>query len=616
MSTADEGSGMEFGILGPLRVVVRGQERPVPGEKLQGLLARLLLEPNRAVSTERLIDDLWGDEPPATARQSLHVHAARLRRLLAAEDADGSLLVNDRRGYMLRVADEQLDATRFRRLLAAARDERRAGRPAPAAERYREALALWRGPVLDGVPLQRAAGERAELDDLRLAALEERIEADLQLGVAAELVPELEHLVQAEPLRERLWGQLMLALYASGRQADALAAYQNARRELSSLGLEPGPRLRELEQAILRQDPGLLTAPLPAVASGAEAGAASPRRSLLAAAATAAAALVVAAVVLVARDDSPSAAPLAPVVAGPNSLVEIDPASNRVVSAVHVGKQPESIASTNDALWVANVGDRTVARVDLATRQVRIVGGAPVAHQLVGGLNGDVWLSSFEEGVVTLIAHRGRIGDDIRELLGAPVRVELPGSAEGLAVGGGYLWVTSPSDSGGSDTIHRIDLRSRRLVSSVPVGTVPAFVSFGYGSAWVANYRGDSVSVVRPGSEQAETIQVAGGPLGIAAGAGGIWVVAFWPKELVRIDPETRRVLRRIRVGAGPLAVAVGAGAVWVTNRDDRTVSRIDPRTNRVSRTIRLAAAPHGIRFAHGRLWVTTQECGSPVVQC
>jgi virginiamycin B lyase len=145
---------------------------------------------------------------------------------------------------------------------------------------------------------------------------------------------------------------------------------------------------------------------------------------------------------------------------------------------------------------------------------------------------------------------------------------------------------------------------------------LPLYVAFGYGSAWISNYRGDSVSVVRPGSERPESIAVEGGPLGIAAGAGAIWVVTFWSRELVRIDPETRRVLRRIPVGSGPLDVAVGGGAVWVTNRDDKTISRIDPATNEVSGTISLPAAPQGVRVAHGRVWVTTQRCGSPIVPC
>jgi YVTN family beta-propeller protein len=601
---------LQFRILGPLDVVVHGEERAVPGDKLQVLLARLLLERNRPVSAERLVDDLWGDEPPATARQSLHAHVTRLRRLLAISD-QGSVLGNDGRGYTLSVHDEQIDAEQFRALVAAAREKRRAGMQAEARERYRRALALWRGPVLDGVPLDAAEGERAEFEGIRLAAMEERLDIDIELGAAAEVVPELEQLVQRDPVRERAWAQLMVALYASGRQADALAAYQDARRALAALGLEPGPRLREVEQAILNQDPSLVTVPLRAEVEQAK----STRRALAGLVALAAIVAVVVAVVAFRNDPPGAAAPSTPLVRA-NSLVEIDPATNRVVSSTQVGRGPERIAATPGAIWVANVEDRTVARIDMGTKEVRIVGGAPVARDITSGLNGDVWLSSFEEPVVTMIARQGRIVRDGHALAAAPVRVRLPGSAEGLAVGGGYLWVTSPSDSGGRDTVFQIDLRTRRLVSSLPTGVLPLYAAFGYGSAWISNYRGDSVSVVRPGSERPELIAVEGGPLGIAAGAGAIWVVTFWSRELVRIDPETRRVLRRIPVGSGPLDVAVGGGAVWVTNRDDKTISRIDPATNEVSGTISLPAAPQGVRVAHGRVWVTTQRCGSPIVPC
>jgi DNA-binding SARP family transcriptional activator/DNA-binding beta-propeller fold protein YncE len=609
--TVDEKlSRAEFRILGPLQVMIRCEERPVAGEKLQVLLATLLLEANRPVSIERLIDELWGDRPPATARESIHAHVARLRRVLGPDGSECSLR-REGRGYVLHVEGEQLDAARFRAALDAARDERRAGRLAAAREQYGEALSLWRGPVLDGVPLERADLERGELEGLREAALEERIDVDLELGRAGELVPELERLVQSCPLRERTWAQLMLALYETGRQADALATYQMARRTLAELGLQPGPTLRELEHSILTQDPSLVTRP------GARAGVRlRPRFGRGAAAAVVAVvATVLVATAFVTRDQAPSAAP-APMRAVANSLIEIDPATNRVVSVTPVGRGPDSIAATVDAIWVANAEDRTVARVALRTKKVRIYGGAPVAHEVVSGLNGDVWLSSFEEPIVTLIAPRGHMARGERATAAGPRRIGLPGSAEGLAVGGGFLWVTSPSDSGGRDTVFRIDLRSRRLVSSVPVGKLPLFVSFGYGSAWVSNYEDGSVSVIRPGTEQAETIPVPGGPLGIAAGAGAVWVVTFWSRELVRIDPETRKVLHRIRVGRGPLGVAVGAGAIWVTNRDDRTLSRIDPGANKLSSIIRLAAAPYGVRFAHGRVWVTTQHCGSPVTPC
>ena len=606
MEGRGDGFRVEFGILGPLRVLVDGTERPVAGDKLQALLARLLLEPNRTVSTDSLIDDLWGDDVPATARQSLHAHVTRLRRALAVDDS-GTLLDNDGRGYVLRVDPAQIDATRFRSLLADARDARRAGQTREARATYADALAVWRGPAFDGVPLDRADTDRAELDALRSAALEERIDIDLELGAAAELIPELERLVHVDPVRERPWAQLMLALYASGRQADALAAYQEARHALGELGLEPGPALRDLEQAILNQDPSLVTMPPPSAA-----GSAAPARGrrLVAVAALVVAAVVVAGVVVLARDEAPNAADAA--VVTPDSLVEIDPAGNRVVSVTPVGHGPESIAATDDAIWVASFEDRTVTRVDLETKNVRNIGGAPVALQVASSLSGDVWVSSFEEPYVTLIASEGKLDTSVYDLAAGRQRVELPGSAEALAIGGGSLWVTSPSDSGGNDTVSRIDLRTRKVVSSVPVGTLPLYAAFGYGSAWVANYKGDSVSVISPGSDVAENVEVSGGPLGVATGAGGVWVVVYWSRELVRIDPETRRVRARIPVGDGPLAVAVGAGSVWVTNRSSSTITRIDPSTDKVVATIPLAASPWGIEFAHGRVWVATQRAGMP----
>jgi DNA-binding SARP family transcriptional activator len=229
---------MEFRILGPLEVHSDGEALDLGGAKRRALLAVLLLHANEVVSQDRLVDALWDQDPPATAQKALQVYVAGLRKLL------GRNRVETRPpGYLLKVEDDEFDLARFRRL-------REQGKAA-------EALALWRGPPLADFAYQGfAQAEIGRLEDERLACLEERIERRLDAGSHAELTGELEALVAENPLRERLRGQLMIALYRSGRQADALEAYRQARVVLvEELGIEPGRQLRELQQAILNQDP-------------------------------------------------------------------------------------------------------------------------------------------------------------------------------------------------------------------------------------------------------------------------------------------------------------------------------------------------------------------------
>ncbi|HXV33812.1 MAG TPA: BTAD domain-containing putative transcriptional regulator [Gaiellaceae bacterium] len=273
---------MEYRILGGLEVQDGTRAVPVRGPRRRALLVHLLVNANEVVPVERLLEDLWGGEQPASGLSALRVRVSQLRKAIEEEDGDAVILTRPP-GYVLHVAPDQLDALRFERLLARGRKALTAGKAELAAATLRDALALWRGPALADVAYEPwAQAEIARLEELRKAALEERIDADLALGRHAELVGELEALVTAEPLRERLRGQLMLALYRSGRQADALAAYRAAREALvGELGLEPGPALQELEGAILRQDPGLAaperaveeaveTAPPPLAPVGAE----------------------------------------------------------------------------------------------------------------------------------------------------------------------------------------------------------------------------------------------------------------------------------------------------------------------------------------------------------
>jgi DNA-binding SARP family transcriptional activator len=250
---------MDYGILGPLEVRAGDRAVPLRGARQRELLAVLLLHANEIVSSDRLIDDLWEGDPPPTATKMIQNGVSQLRKLLEPEGEGEQRLVTRSPGYLLRVASGELDADRFESLAADGRRELAAGNYAAAVELLSEALALWRGPALvDFVDATFARAEAARFDELRSAATEDRIEAELALGRHADVVPELEALVAQHPLRERLRGQLMLALYRSGRQADALRVYQETREVLvEELGLEPSPALQRLEKAVLVQDPAL-----------------------------------------------------------------------------------------------------------------------------------------------------------------------------------------------------------------------------------------------------------------------------------------------------------------------------------------------------------------------
>jgi predicted ATPase/DNA-binding SARP family transcriptional activator len=252
---------LNYEILGPLSVRDGNAARNVAGRKPRALLALLLLHPNELVPAERLIDDLWSANPPRTAPNTLQVYVAQLRKVLGADR-----LLTERDGYRLRVAPDELDAARFETLAREGRTALEDGAHDEAAAQLREALGLWQGPVLADVRYESfAQAEIARLEELRLQAIEDRIEAELALGRHEDLIAELEALVAQQPLRERLRAELMLALYRGGRQADALAAYRATRQALvEELGLEPSRELQELEQAILRQDPSLSLHRLPA----------------------------------------------------------------------------------------------------------------------------------------------------------------------------------------------------------------------------------------------------------------------------------------------------------------------------------------------------------------
>ncbi|MEX0817005.1 MAG: BTAD domain-containing putative transcriptional regulator [Gaiellales bacterium] len=240
----------EFRILGPLEVSHEDGVVPLGGPKQRALLALLLLYAGEVVSTDRLIDALWGERPPRTAATSLQNFVSQLRKLFGAD-----VVLTRAPGYGIRLEPDQLDVDLFRRLVG----EARSAEPGERARMLREALALWRGPALADLAYEAfAASEIERLEELRLGTVEELMDADLELGSHNDVVGELEALVRAHPTRERLRGQLMLALYRSGRQAEALETYHAARRALADeLGISPGPALQQLYRSILRQEANL-----------------------------------------------------------------------------------------------------------------------------------------------------------------------------------------------------------------------------------------------------------------------------------------------------------------------------------------------------------------------
>jgi DNA-binding SARP family transcriptional activator/pimeloyl-ACP methyl ester carboxylesterase len=248
---------MDFRLLGPLEVVDGGSPLPIAAGKQRALLAILLLNANRTVARERIMDDLWGENVPRSAQKMVQIYVSRLRKALPVSRLDTRAP-----GYVLKVGEEELDLSRFERLVADGRGALSAGKAPEGSDLLRQALALWRGPALAEFSEPFARHETARLEELRMSALEWRLEADLAAGRHGDVVGELETLIARHPLRERLRAQHMLALYRSGRHSEALAGYQAFRRALADeLGIEPTSALKELERQMLRQDPELEPGP-------------------------------------------------------------------------------------------------------------------------------------------------------------------------------------------------------------------------------------------------------------------------------------------------------------------------------------------------------------------
>jgi DNA-binding SARP family transcriptional activator/ABC-type branched-subunit amino acid transport system substrate-binding protein len=448
---------MEFRILGSLEVVREASALPSLPYKPRALLAMLLLHRGEAVSLDRLADDLWGEQPPATAAKSVQIYVSQLRKALGE-----GVLETRGRGYALAVDADQVDAARFERMLQRGIDELGRGRAREAAAVLAEALTLWRGPALADFAYEPwAQAEIARLDALRLAALEERIDADLALGRHGTLIAELEGLIKTHPTRERLSGQLMLALYRSGRQADALAVFRERRRRIvDELGIEPGPALRELEAAILRQDPSLdpparRSPPLlPRRRSGL-------RLVALGGAALLAAGVVAGAVAL-GGDEHERAAASAAVKALPDSIC--------TPMAYQPGTRPTRLVISDQELAGDNrvLGSQITAAIEFVLRERRFTAGA---HQLAFQACDSQTVDSEGRKVCGRRAKRYAANPAVLGVVGplssACATGVIPAANEAPA---GPLAVVSPSNTSVSLTRRGPDAQPSKLQGLYPTG--------------------------------------------------------------------------------------------------------------------------------------------------
>jgi DNA-binding SARP family transcriptional activator/streptogramin lyase len=568
---------MLYRILGPLEVADGDREVVLGRGRQRSVLALLLLHANEVVSSDRLIEALWGDLPPPTAAKTVQVYVSQLRKSLRNGDSEGPLLTRGP-GYVLRIGHGELDLHRFERALAEGRDALDADAPGRAADALRAGLGLWRGPPLADFTYEPfAQAEIARLEELRLAAIEQRVEADLELGRHAEVVGELDALVAEHPLREGLRGQLMLALYRCDRQAEALETHRRGRHLLvEELGIEPSPALRRLHEQILAQDPALGAAgrshrpprPPPSVARLPAAVARRPRVLVAAGLALVATALGAAAIQSLRADPGPQR-PEVPLTY--SALARVAPASGTVEHALAL-PDVSRLAVAGGRVWVGGDDARNVSAVDARTgRLTRTVTTRLFPSDVAAG-EGAVWVVD---------GARGRVA-----------RIE-------PSYGRFQLIPFHPS---GETPPDRFDFE-------------PTSIAAGEGAAWITD-GGEQLLRVDPGTGAVRRIPTGRPLVGVAAGAGAVWAISGKASELLRIDPRTLKV-RRLPIVSGPglesafpRAVAVGGGFVWVVNGNTGAVTKIDAAPLSVDKTIPIGVerAPEQLAADSRAVWIANGD--------
>jgi len=600
---------MEFRLLGPLEVFDGDCALELGGRKRRALLALLLLHANEVVSTDRLIDELWGDEPPQAAATALHGHVSRLRKLLPGEQ-----LVTRSPGYVLQLEPSQLDLHRFESLREEARAARGAGDLAGASAKLREALSLWRGLALADLEYERFAQvEAGRLEELRLATVEERVDVDLELGRHSDLVAELERLVAEHPLREGFRAQLMLALYRSGRQAEALQVYQDARRVLlDELGIEPGQRLRDLEQAILRQDESL-RAPETVERSRRR----RRRRVLVPLLAVCVAGAAAALGLFLAHVGRRTAAH-----AYPAGTLLIDAKNKKQTAFFPPGElaQPTAPVYAHGHIWLLNLSPSSFVEIDPVTgrklawfRAPDGVGDARAIEPFAVQQH-VLWVGEGDD----LVKIDQRSGGEL-DRFKLDELTKKKGQAQGVALGGGLVWVGRDVDPGSGEVI-AIDPRTREVRHRFDVRH-HVDLAFDDGIVWASDSGG--VSVIDPETARVKNVDdlesfdpyYGSHPTGngVAAGGGFGWTTDPAKGVVYKIDRTGRIVEPTFNTGVGTTGVSYNDGAVWVRNEDTGTVTRIDPDTRqqtvyRFGHSVAAQIEAKGVLLAALEPGPTTQE--------
>jgi ABC-type transport system substrate-binding protein/DNA-binding SARP family transcriptional activator/streptogramin lyase len=572
--------------------VLIGEER-FPARQGRILFAYLVAEQGRPVPRDELADALWGETAPATWEKALTVIMSKLRGLLAECGLDGATVLTSAFGcYRLNLPEGSwVD-------IIAAADALREAEAALAADDLEHAKAvasqaasLARPPFLPGEEGAWVEGKRRELSDILRRALSCLAEASHRAGDEVEAAKWAEETIALDPYRETGYRHLMAAHAAAGNRAEALRVYERCRQLLAEeLGAYPSPETESIYRELLDAPSSEPRAPAPeaaAVPPIARRGFGS-RRVALASAATAA--IVTAVVVpLLARGGSSETA------VAPNSIVALDP-SGSIAATVPVGARPVAITSGAGALWVANLDDQSVTRVDpSAGRAVRNIpiGSAPSA---LAATRTAVWVTGGTGDVSKIDPRYDRLTSTRSPAASGSF---FRATARPTLAAFGAIWIVHPDGY-----VLRTDPDSGRGLGSVGVGNAPSAIAAGAGSVWVTNSADGTVTRIDPTTLVPRTIPVGHGPAAVTVNAAGAWIANAGDNQVVHVDTGTDAVTSTKPVGDGPTAVLATPTALWVANGRDGTVMRLDPQSGTLKETIRLAGTPDALAFAAGYVWV------------